>query len=270
MIGLVSNWACTFLWFSRRYSFFHSSHYADGYFVRSRQAARSIDGVEFHPSGFGQQHDSEDHESVGGDREHGDRVAQRHRRAEIADQRGKDSAEGPSKTVGETLARAAEAGGEKFREECTDRAEYARGEESKRESQREHRAIANRQVGVRRDGDERGHSKQNERRLATDTISKVGADQVADQRARYYNTEISAGNHSRNVELTVEKGWQPRGDGVITALCSDRHQGGQGRDSKDIGAENFQKSACMVRHHGLASLAVYLWLSNISANIHNE
>src|SRR5580692_7789991 len=102
-------------------------------------------------------------------------MTQRHRRTEVTDQRGKDSAECPSKAVGETLARAPQAGREEFGEKRTDRAEDARAEESQREPQRQHSVIANRPVSVRRDGGEGGRCKENERRFATEAVGKMGA-----------------------------------------------------------------------------------------------
>src|SRR5260370_26700973 len=134
-------------------------------------------------------------------------MAQRHGRTEVTDQRGKDGAEGPPETIRETLARTAEAGGEKFGEERTDRAKYARGKKSERESQREHHVIAKRPVGIRRDRGEGGRGKENQRRLAAEAVSEMGAGQVAKERARDYDSEITAGIQSGNVQLTFEKGW---------------------------------------------------------------
>src|ERR1700720_1544354 len=229
-----------------------------------------MESVKVPAASFRQQNDSEDHERIGGDGEDGNSMAQRHRRTEVTDERGEDGAEGSSETVGETLARAAHAAGEKLGEERADRAENTRSEESEREPQREHRAITNRRIGVPHDGGERAHGKENERRLAAKAVSEMGAGQVAGQRARDYNGKISAGIQNRKVPLSLEKGWQPGGDGVVAALCSDRHQGRQCRDAKEIWAENFENTVCVARANSLASLAVHLWLPNVSANIDNE
>ena len=87
--------------------------------------ARSIEIVEVPASSFGQQNNSEDHESVGRDGEGGNRMTQRHRRTEVTDERGEDGTEGPPETVGETLTRAAQTAGEKLGEKRADRAEDA-------------------------------------------------------------------------------------------------------------------------------------------------
>ena len=51
--------------------------------------------------------------------------------------------------------------------------------------------------------------------------------------------------------------------GVATALCSDRYQGRQCRDAMKIWTENLEKTACMARDDGLASLGIHLRLSNL-------
>jgi hypothetical protein len=238
--------------------------------ARDCATALSIESMEVPAPSFGQQNDSEDHERVGGDGEEGDRMAQSHRRTEVTDERGENGAEGPPETVGETLARAAQAAGEKLGKERADRAEDARSEESERKPQHEHRVIANRPVGVPHNGGERAHGKENERRLAAEAVSKMGAGQVARQRARDYNGEISAGIQNGKVALSLEKGWQPGGDGVVAALSSDRDQGRQCRDAKEIWTENSEKTTCVARDDGLVSLAINLRLPNVSANIENE
>src|SRR5580704_9051429 len=98
----------------------------------------------------------------------------------------------------------------------------------------------------------------------------MGAYQIAGERSRDYNSKISASSQNGKVALSREKGWQPRGDCVVAALCSDRRQGSQRRDVKEIGTENFEKADCLARHDTLTSLAVHLWLRNVSANVENE
>ena len=89
----------------------------------------------------------------------------------MTDEGWKDRADRSSKTVGKSLARAAQAIGEELGEECTERAEYARGEESKRKSKNEHRVISDRPVCVPSNSNERAYGKENECRLAAEAVS---------------------------------------------------------------------------------------------------
>src|SRR5579862_9157206 len=98
----------------------------------------------------------------------------------------------------------------------------------------------------------------------------MGAYQIAGERSRDYNGQISASSQNGKVALSREKGWQPRGDCVVAALCPDRRQGSQRRDAKEIGTENFENAYCVARSDTLTSLAVHLWLRNVSANVENE
>src|SRR5262249_6151183 len=102
------------------------------------------------PTRFRQQQCRQEQQRIGSGGEQADGMAERHGRAEPADEAGKERADAASEIVGEALGRAAHPRRKQLGEERANAAEDAGGEEAEREAERQHGAAPSRRSNPRR------------------------------------------------------------------------------------------------------------------------